>query len=103
MNNGRHLLIYLFLVGLVTNAGAMFVINLSTNYLPLEDGPFWDNVVGIAWILCLLQAVVIVIIKRRLLFTKRLFVLTLLALLLCTPFPLVLKYKIDEAKFEKVP
>ncbi|WP_162996507.1 hypothetical protein [Mucilaginibacter celer] len=68
----------------------------------MEDNPFWDQITTIAWILCLLQALIIAIVKRRLLFTGRRFIWTLLALILCTPIPLVIKYKMDEAKFKNV-
>jgi hypothetical protein len=57
---------------------------------PAEQTPFFDHIIMMEWVACMITAIVICIMGRKVLFKKKLVFFTVLLLIFCTPFPVVM-------------
>jgi hypothetical protein len=88
-------LLPLLFLAIFANAGTLLLINYS-NGVPGEEVSFWDTLLNVEWIACMVVALLISLVSRKQLFSKKMLFWSVLLLIFCTPAPLIIKYKLQE-------
>ena len=87
-------LLPIIIVAILINLVVTILYNHS-NEVPSDEVPYWDNIVSGVWILGMVAAIIISIIKRKELFKNPLIITcTIICLIFCSPFPWVSIIKI---------
>lgn len=87
-------LISIAIVAILTNLIVIPLFNYSNN-IPSDEVPFWDNIISVVWAAGIITGLTLTIVYRKYLFKKTIVIVaTILALLICTPVPFLVIYRL---------